>query len=282
MTSGTPIRSIIVGRAPTCHWVVNLPSISQQHARFDLFADGQTRVTDLNSANGVFVNGAQVQACAIVATDQLQFGSNFVDIQAILAFLNTSVQQVQETAPSRKKPGLYLGLYIGGALVLVLGLGLTLILSQGGGKSCPGCPPDPGSEGIATLEGIDSDGDGLRDDVQRHLIQEYRTKPKAKKSLTESALALQGMIVDRTRRNDVANHVQRMVRAYECLHMAHPDLAEESIDRMFGHALNTEARLKAYLTSTQRLGAEVIPLTVEDEVVCGFDSVAAESDGDAQ
>lgn len=31
-------------------------------------------------------------------------------------------------------------------------------------------PPDPGSAGKATFAGIDSDQDGIRDDVQRHII----------------------------------------------------------------------------------------------------------------
>jgi len=34
-------------------------------------------------------------------------------------------------------------------------------------------PPDPGSAGRATLEGIDSDGDGVRDDIQRFIELNY-------------------------------------------------------------------------------------------------------------
>src|SRR5216683_231714 len=34
-------------------------------------------------------------------------------------------------------------------------------------------PPDPGAAGKATLQGIDSDGDGVRDDIQRYIALTY-------------------------------------------------------------------------------------------------------------
>ena len=37
-------------------------------------------------------------------------------------------------------------------------------------------PPDPGKAGKQTLMGVDSDGDGLRDDIQRYIYLTYPGK----------------------------------------------------------------------------------------------------------
>ncbi|MCJ2544664.1 hypothetical protein [Thermostichus vulcanus] len=55
----------------------------------------------------------------------------------------------------------------------------------------PNLPPDPGEEGKRTLEGIDADGDGVRDDVQRAI---YRLEPRderKRRAMLQYAKALQ-------------------------------------------------------------------------------------------
>lgn len=54
-----------------------------------------------------------------------------------------------------------------------------------------GLPPDPGAAGNATLAGIDSDGDGVRDDVQRYIGLTYPQSAKERAALTQAALAIQ-------------------------------------------------------------------------------------------
>ena len=54
-----------------------------------------------------------------------------------------------------------------------------------------GLPPDPGEEGKVTLMGIDSDGDGLRDDVQRYIYLTYPDKPNVQAALRQFSLSLQ-------------------------------------------------------------------------------------------
>jgi len=48
-------------------------------------------------------------------------------------------------------------------------------------------PPDPGEAGKVTLEGIDSDGDGVRDDVQRYIALTYPDSEKTRLALTQHA-----------------------------------------------------------------------------------------------
>lgn len=45
-------------------------------------------------------------------------------------------------------------------------------------------PPDPGEAGKLTIDGIDSDKDGVRDDVQRWIAQNWGHSPRAVKALT--------------------------------------------------------------------------------------------------
>lgn len=51
-------------------------------------------------------------------------------------------------------------------------------------------PPDPGEAGKATRDGIDSDKDGMRDDVQRWIALEWSHSPLAVKALTIQAQQL--------------------------------------------------------------------------------------------
>lgn len=56
-----PLRtSLVVGRSPACDLVFQSGRISRRHAEFSV--DGGVVVTDLDSANGVFVNGVRISA----------------------------------------------------------------------------------------------------------------------------------------------------------------------------------------------------------------------------
>lgn len=53
-------------------------------------------------------------------------------------------------------------------------------------------PPDPGDAGKQTLAGIDSDYDGVRDDVQRYLVRTYIDRPRELEAATQHARARLG------------------------------------------------------------------------------------------
>ncbi len=51
----------------------------------------------------------------------------------------------------------------------------------------PGFPPDPGAPGKEGIEGIDSDNDGVRDDVQRWIYALVPKEPKKQMALRQKA-----------------------------------------------------------------------------------------------
>lgn len=66
-------------------------------------------------------------------------------------------------------------------LSFVVSLSVQTAPSIGGTND--GLPPDPGKAGKQTLMGIDSDGDGLRDDVQRYIYLTYPDQPDVQRAL---------------------------------------------------------------------------------------------------
>ncbi len=52
-------------------------------------------------------------------------------------------------------------------------------------------PPDPGAEADKTIAGIDANHNGIRDDVELAIFQEYPTSAKTRAVLLQYALALQ-------------------------------------------------------------------------------------------
>jgi MoxR-like ATPase len=65
---------LIVGRGEECDVRINEGSISRQHAALECL-DGVWFVEDMKSANGVFVNGAQITRSAVTGRTTIQFGS---------------------------------------------------------------------------------------------------------------------------------------------------------------------------------------------------------------
>ena len=65
---------VLVGRGPGVDFAFDDPDMSRQHARIDC-AEGGVGIRDLGSTNGMFVNGAAVQAAELKNGDRVQLGS---------------------------------------------------------------------------------------------------------------------------------------------------------------------------------------------------------------
>jgi pSer/pThr/pTyr-binding forkhead associated (FHA) protein len=65
---------MLVGRHSTADVRLSLPDISRRHCRF-MFADGGWRVLDLNSLNGIYVNGERLHEATIFHRDRVRIGS---------------------------------------------------------------------------------------------------------------------------------------------------------------------------------------------------------------
>lgn len=58
----------------------------------------------------------------------------------------------------------------------------------------PNLPPDPGPEGKFTLLGIDSDGDGIRDDIYRYVVNECWDNAHASQIYLKEAKVIQNIL----------------------------------------------------------------------------------------
>ena len=71
--AGRP-SSVVVGRARPADVPVRDPSLSRQHARFEL-VQGELWVEDLGSTNGTRVNGKKIKRTRVKESDEVQLGS---------------------------------------------------------------------------------------------------------------------------------------------------------------------------------------------------------------
>jgi len=75
-------HELSVGRTEGNELILNHPSVSRKHARFDLRGE-HWWVVDLKSTNGVKVNGNLVTEAQVGAGDKISIGSVLVDARAL-------------------------------------------------------------------------------------------------------------------------------------------------------------------------------------------------------
>ncbi len=63
-----------IGRATGANFIIDEPLVSRVHCRVEVLPSGVLEVTDLNSTNGTFVNGAQVAKATLASGDRLTVG----------------------------------------------------------------------------------------------------------------------------------------------------------------------------------------------------------------
>lgn len=63
-----------LGRSGDADIVLDDPSVSRRHATLSVTGDGAMQIVDLNSLNGVLVNGTRVTSAEVKAGDTLQLG----------------------------------------------------------------------------------------------------------------------------------------------------------------------------------------------------------------
>jgi len=122
-------------------------------------------------------------------------------------------------------------------------------------------PPDPGDDGAATLEGVDVNGNGVRDDVERWIGLTYRDSQKARLALTQFYFPLQGFVVhaEQEDRDAVYDDMTALQRAGECLNYVLRNGGYEIRTDLKSHVLNTAARVKAYSQASRMLGGGSFP-----------------------
>lgn len=151
-------------------------------------------------------------------------------------------------------------------LVLIFVTVILLMIAGCGGSDAPSSadqepvyghlPPDPGEAGKVTLEGIDSDNDGVRDDLQIAIYKRYPDNPEARAALEQNAKALQAAVLAGSRGDveEIFKVAKSKGQATVCLHVI-LNTREASTGRSFVEAMttNTQDRIEAYLKYNQAL-----------------------------
>jgi hypothetical protein len=134
-------------------------------------------------------------------------------------------------------------------------------------------PPDPGEAGKVTLEGIDSDGDGVRDDIQRYIALTYPDSERTRTALIQYTKVIQFTLLDADNSEVSTVHARERERAIDCLYYINPDKANVIHSQLRARILNTDIRSRAYIISDGHLGERTFLLPSEDEMKssCNFD-----------
>ena len=126
-------------------------------------------------------------------------------------------------------------------------------------------PPDPGADADKTVQGVDVNRNGIRDDVELAIFKEYPNSAKTRAVLLQYALALQMEVVQPiVNRGTVGAIANEQDRAFFCIAKIVPGEGTEykvmtAIEKynksIYNKQLNTEARKIAHKNFYKNLGS---------------------------
>lgn len=95
-------ESLTIGRNPENQLVIDDPTVSSQHAVIERIGDGY-QIRDLNSTNGVFVNGKRLSSSEIGEEDLIVIGTHDLELVPQLS------EALKKTVKIKKSwiPGVY-------------------------------------------------------------------------------------------------------------------------------------------------------------------------------
>ena len=122
-------------------------------------------------------------------------------------------------------------------------------------------PPDPGSAGDATIEGVDVNDNGIRDDIERWIALTYQESDKTRQALIQNYYPLQNFMIHAREddRDAVYNDMTALQRSSECLYYVRRDDANDLLAELESVVVNTSDRVYAYLDSSRILGGGSFP-----------------------
>ncbi len=113
-----------------------------------------------------------------------------------------------------------------------------------------------------TLEGIDQNKNGVRDDVEYYVNEKYKDKPFQKMMFIKAAKKIQ-KIITLSNDKDIKTHQKldrELLNLYTCRDYILYKMEDDSLEKELkdkitfkGKMLNTEKRLRAYITHKQLL-----------------------------
>ncbi len=134
-------------------------------------------------------------------------------------------------------------------------------------------PPDPGAQGMATIEGVDADGDGVRDDIQRYVgFLAYKTE-SGHAALTQLAKAEQAILLAEDP-EAIRSAAEAVSRAIQCLFFVRGERSDAAAlaDLLQSEILNTVDRSLRYIAAQSALSGMAFTSQPDDwPNMCDFD-----------
>ena len=167
--------------------------------------------------------------------------------------------------------------YLVSCLAIVI-YGLTAHMLVFAAPTSDALPPDPGRAGKQTLMGIDSDGDGLRDDIQRYIYLTYPDQPNIQGALRQLALSFQEIL-----KSGIPSGIERELfakvsQSIDCVHHFKREKLHRTVSLLKAEVLNTQERTKAYIVYDKKLSGGVLFLSTlplgERYKLCEFEIVS--------
>ena len=127
-------------------------------------------------------------------------------------------------------------------------------------------PPDPGDAGKTTLAGIDSDSDGVRDDVQRYIALTYPSSEQIRAGMTQIVRNAQTLLSEAQDPTLSITDEVNLFHSQECLYyLVGVSAASAASKRLDGILLNTASRSEAWLAADDNFAGHVYALTPPDQ-----------------
>ena len=118
-------------------------------------------------------------------------------------------------------------------------------------------PPDPGAAGEATLAGIDSDHDGVRDDVQRWIAIHYPNSQKIRAALTQMTKTMQLFLMNASDPANAYNISVQMGKDTDCIAYILSSGFSKVTAAHRAVFLNTPLRTRAWLKADHLLSGKM-------------------------
>ena len=94
------MKQIRIGKAADNDFVVDNPHVSRHHARLIDEGGGVLFIEDLNSANGVYINGACVQRKRVKASDEILLADTYrLNLVEVLKLNNDYAEEFEKLKP---------------------------------------------------------------------------------------------------------------------------------------------------------------------------------------
>lgn len=135
-------------------------------------------------------------------------------------------------------------------------------------------PPDPGPEADKTIEGIDANNNGIRDDVELAIFREYPNSPKIRAALLQYALALQ-MITKNDKFNveKATSIAEKLSMGFDCIGQR-VEKTNEGFEELNAYInflekrhFNNESRLRLQNDFYRKIGNYSLPSGCDLEII---------------